>query len=80
LFTKSGLPFQEILHPLHYKGSSYVKVRNSFILPEMYYSSTFSKMVHDWKRQSTSLGNFDSTFVIVRNFHDPWLNKNMKII
>jgi hypothetical protein len=26
----------------------------------------------------TSLENFDFTFVIVNNLHDPWLDKNME--
>ncbi len=80
--TKQGVVFQIKLHPLHYKGSSNVKIVNSFILFEMHYNWTFAKIVYDfefqpWKTQPTSFGNFDPTFVIVSVFHDPWLKKTL---
>jgi hypothetical protein len=67
--------FLKNLHSLHYKGSSFMKVGNSFLLAEMHYNWTFSKMVHGWKRQHTSLGNFDFTLIIVSNLHDPCSTK-----
>ncbi len=55
-----------------------MKVNNSFLLVEMHYNCTFSKMVHGRKRSRAFLGNFDSTFMIVNNLHDSQLNKNVK--
>ncbi len=55
-----------------------MKVTNSFLLVEMYYNCTFSKMVYGWKRSLAFLEIFYSTFVTLNNLHDSWFNKNVK--
>jgi hypothetical protein len=72
-----GLLFKKF-YILHYKGSLYVKVNNFFLLVEMHYNCTFSKMVHGWKRSHPFLGNYDSTLMNVNNLHDSQLNENVK--